>query len=199
MIATLRGEVKLIEIDSIVLEVNNIGYLLNLSINDIANLNINDLVFFYVEMIVKEDLLELYGFTNKLDKKVFNRLRSVSGVGTKTAISFLNKLSAREIISLILDENKEFLTQVPGIGKKTAGKIILELKDKFKKEFNEIELVTSSAKADIVIDNAKKKELVSVLEELGYKKQEIKPVLSMLDFNNSIEELIRQALVEMGR
>ncbi len=196
MISTLRGEIKHIDIDHIVLEVNNIGYLLNLSMNDISNLSLNDVEFFYVEMIVKEDLLELYGFTDMLDKKIFNRLRSVSGVGTKTAMSFLNKLSAKEIISLVLDENTDFLTQVPGIGKKTAGKIVLELIDKFKKEFIDIDIKKVNVSVE---DNSKKEELISVLEELGYKKLEIKSILGRLDYTKDIQTLIRNALLEIGR
>ncbi len=196
MISTLRGEIKHIDIDHIILEVNDVGYLLNMSINDIANLSLNDVEFFYVEMIVKEDLLELYGFTDMLDKKIFNRLRSVSGVGTKTAISFLNKLSAKEIISLVLDENTDFLTQVPGIGKKTAGKIVLELMDKFKKEFIDIDVKKVNISVE---DDSKKEELVSVLEELGYKKLEIRSILGKLDYSLDIQTLIKNALMEMGR
>ncbi len=196
MISTLRGEIKHIDMDHIILEVNDVGYLLNMSINDIANLSLNDVEFFYVEMIVKEDLLELYGFTDMLDKKIFNRLRSVSGVGTKTAISFLNKLSAKEIISLVLDENTDFLTQVPGIGKKTAGKIVLELMDKFKKEFIDIDVKKVNISVE---DNSKKEELVSVLEELGYKKLEIRSILGKLDYSLDIQTLIKNALMEMGR
>ncbi len=196
MISTLRGEIKHIDIDHIILEVNDIGYLLNLSMKDIANLSLHDIEFFYVEMIVKEDLLELYGFTDILDKKIFNRLRSVSGVGTKTAISFLNRLTAKEIISLVLDENTDFLTQVPGIGKKTAGKIVLELLDKFKKEFIDIDVEKVQVSIE---DNSKKQELISVLEELGYKKLEIKSVVGKLDYNLDIQTLIRNALVEIGR
>lgn len=196
MISTLRGEIKHIDIDHIILEVNDIGYLLNLSMKDIANLSLHDIEFFYVEMIVKEDLLELYGFTDILDKKIFNRLRSVSGVGTKTAITFLNRLTAKEIISLVLDENTDFLTQVPGIGKKTAGKIVLELLDKFKKEFIDIDVEKVQVSIE---DNSKKQELISVLEELGYKKLEIKSVVGKLDYNLDIQTLIRNALVEIGR
>ncbi len=197
MISTLRGEIKYIDIDHIVLEVNDIGYLLNLSMKDIASLSLNDIDFFYVEMVVKEDLLELYGFKDILDKKIFNKLRSVSGVGTKTAISFLNRLTAKEIISLVLDENTDFLTQVPGIGKKTAGKIVLELIDKFKKEFTYIDVEENSP--SVAEDSSKKKELISVLEELGYKKLEIKSVLNKLDYDLDIQTLIKNALLEIGR
>ena len=194
MIGLIKGIVGEIAEDHAIVENGGIGYVIGLSLRDLSSLEIGENVKLYTEMIVREDDISLVGFLSKMDKKIFGSLRSVSGVGTRTALGMLSTLSANEIISLVINENINVITKAPGIGKKTAARIIVELRDKFMKEYEvdaDMHITPSSDSQDKT--NPKAKELTEALVSLGYGKSEIASVLKDLDLERDLEELIKDS------
>lgn len=197
MIGLLQGEILEIQTDHLLLLTGDVGFNIFMNLRDLSELELGHRVKVYTEMVVREDDISLFGFLSPQDRSVFNRLRSVSGIGNKTAQGILSTFSAKEIIQLITQENESFLTQVPGIGKKTAGRIILELKDPFLKEYGQqeqLEVVSSSK-----VDDSKKEEVQLALLQLGYSKAEVSSFFKTADWDLSIEELIREALKSLAR
>jgi Holliday junction DNA helicase RuvA len=185
MIGKIRG--KLVEIE------NNIGlietesgvfYQVHLSPRLIKSFPLNSLVKIYTYLEVKENALNLYGFTTKEEYQIFKNLLTVSGVGAKTAFSVISFLTIQEIINAISQNNIDALAIVPRLGKKTAAKIILELSQKLKKEFTFSNLYLSE-------DD---KMIIDTLVALGYKTQEAKNIFVKIPKNLSFEEKIKWAL-----
>jgi len=185
MISKIKG--KLVEVE------NNIGLIetqsgvffqVYLSPRLIKSFPLNSLVEIYTYLEVKEDALNLYGFTNKEEYQIFKNLLTVSGVGAKTAFSVISFLTIKEIIDGINQNNINTFAVVPRLGKKTAAKIILELSQKLKKEFNFSNLYLSE-------DD---KMIIDTLVTLGYKTHEAKNIFLKIPKNLSFEEKIKWAL-----
>lgn len=179
MYGYIKGVVKDIKPTHIILENNNIGYLIIVPNPYIYSLN--DDVVLYTHHYVREDIFNLYGFISDEAKNLFIRLISVSGVGPKTALSIMATDNIDEVLYAIEDGNAKFLTKFPGIGNKTASQIILDLKGKLVKEET---LVTFGN-----LDDAK-----SALLALGYSNREVTKVLKNIDSSLSVEEIIKKAL-----
>ncbi len=177
----------------VTIEVAGIGYLLEITEKDFAQISVDKDVIkkIYVLMTHREDAMSLYGFSNKESRDIFQILLSVSGVGAKMAIALLNEFDACDIISLVIDGDFKELTRAKGVGPKLAQKIILELKDKLMRT----ELPKNSAKLPQTqaIDDTQ-----AILMSLGYEEEEIESALTKImptiqDSSNS-EEVIRKAL-----
>lgn len=132
MIGMLRGKVWEIQTERLVLDVQGVGYLLTVPYGLLAKSCPGQELVVYTHVIMREDDLSLYGFSSLEEKQLFLEMLSVSGIGPKAAISLLSTFGAVQIESAIVSENLNLLTKVPGIGKKTAQRLILELKEKFK-------------------------------------------------------------------
>ncbi|MDZ4669614.1 MAG: Holliday junction branch migration protein RuvA [Phototrophicales bacterium] len=132
MIASLQGKIGAIYEDSLVLVVSGVGYKVFVPAIKTSHSNGDDL-FLHTLMIVREDALSLYGFYAPADRSLFEVLLTVSGVGPKVALSILATVNGDNLRTAVLGNREEILTRVPGIGKKTAQKIIFELKDKLSK------------------------------------------------------------------
>ena len=131
----IKGKYMGINKDYIIIENNNIGYKIFTSGATMAEMpGINDEVMLYLEQIVREDFIGLYGFKDREELEMFKLLLSISGVGAKAALSLLSISRINNLKYAIIMEDDKHLCRAPGIGKKTAGRIILELKDKIKKE-----------------------------------------------------------------
>ena len=131
----IKGKYMGINKDYIIIENNNIGYKIFTSGATMAEMpGINDEVMLYLEQIVREDFIGLYGFKDREELEMFKLLLSISGVGAKAALSLLSISRINNLKYAIIVEDDKHLCRAPGIGKKTAGRIILELKDKIKKE-----------------------------------------------------------------
>ena len=131
MIASLKGIVTTINKSDIILEVNGIGYLLNVSSRLISSLgDLGSDLFLYTDLKIKDDKIAMYGFINASEQSFFNLLQSVQGVGPKAALALLSKLSVEEIILAISSGDKTMLSRAEGIGPKAANRIALELVDK---------------------------------------------------------------------
>ncbi len=132
MIGMLRGKVWEIQSERLVIDVHGTGYLLTVPYGLLSKAYPEQELVVYTHVVVREDDLSLYGFSSYEEKQLFLEMLSVSGIGPKAAISLLSTFGAVQIQSAIVSENLNLLTKVPGIGKKTAQRLILELKEKFK-------------------------------------------------------------------
>ncbi|WP_027363860.1 Holliday junction branch migration protein RuvA [Desulfotruncus alcoholivorax] len=134
MIAFLKGKVCKVEQDTVIIDVNGVGYRVNVTANCAASLQVNDReVLIHTHMIVREDDMQLYGFQTPEEISVFMLLLGVNGVGPRAALSILSHMKPDGIGRALALEDMASFTRIPGIGKKTAQRIILELKDKFQK------------------------------------------------------------------
>lgn len=132
MIGMLRGKVWEIQAERLVIDVHGTGYLLTVPHGLLAKSYPEQELVLYTHVVVREDDLSLYGFSSYEEKQLFLEMLSVSGIGPKAAISLLSTFGAVQIQNAIVSENLNLLTKVPGIGKKTAQRLILELKEKFR-------------------------------------------------------------------
>ncbi len=186
------GKVVLKENNRIILENNGIGYGIQTSNKSLDDATINEKIIFHTYLHVKEDAFLLYGFSNKEELILFKMLISISGVGPKATLSILSTLSPNKFALAIATNNDKELSKAKGIGKKTAQRIILELKDKFKS----IELLEENEVIDnsnIILEEAK-----MALMVLGYKASSaIKVINKIYIKGDMIEDIIKKALNKM--
>ena len=191
MISFIRGKKIHIDPANIIIEVNGIGYDINISLRTYSKLKDESEVFVYTHLNVKEDSHTLYGFNSESERNTFLSLLSINGVGPSTAIMILSSLSANELKKAIISSDTNKIKSVKGIGLKTAERIILELKDKV--TFDDID----QDKFYDDIDNTIKDEALSALSSLGISKNIVeKHINDILDRNNdiSLEDLIKEVL-----
>ncbi|MDK7721421.1 Holliday junction branch migration protein RuvA [Peptoniphilus lacrimalis] len=198
MLDFIKGNISEIYEGEIVLDNNDIGYLISISQLDISKLSLNEELKIYLRLILREDNISLYGFLNKDSRILFDLLNTVSSVGPKLSMTILGALGSSQLRSAILSEDANILTKSPGVGKKTANRIILELKDKIsKKSFTEdldLSILDSSDTIDINNDPA-----LEALLSLGYNEYEAKIALRNVDQSQELSEIIRQALKVMAK
>ena len=130
MIATLTGEIKGISLDRAIVEVGGVGLSVNITQIAASNLNLGTTVTFHTSLVVREESLTLYGFLTAESKQLFEQVQTVSGIGPKVALSILGSLTPEELAAAIAGENIAAIERVPGIGRKGAQRLILELKGK---------------------------------------------------------------------
>tara|TARA_B100000927_G_scaffold284956_1_gene274486 strand:- start:90 stop:674 length:585 start_codon:yes stop_codon:yes gene_type:complete len=191
MISFIRGKKIHIDPAKIIIEVNGIGYDINISLRTYSKLKDESEVFVYTHLNVKEDSHTLYGFNSESERNTFLSLLSINGVGPSTAIMILSSLSANELKKAIVSSDTNKIKSVKGIGLKTAERIILELKDKV--TFDDID----QDKFYDDINNTIKDEALSALSSLGISKNIVeKHINDILDRNNdiSLEDLIKEVL-----
>ncbi len=189
MIAHIKGLLIEKSPTEVVIEVNGIGYSINISLNTFSKLGNNENIKLFTHQIIKEDSHSLYGFFEKSERFLFVKLISVSGVGASTARTMLSSLSPNEIISAISNGDVKLIQSIKGIGSKTAQRIILELRDK-------LNLVGDDQTTDL-IQNSSVSEAISALEVLGYSNKQTNKVVSQIYNENpgiDVESLIKKAL-----
>ncbi len=186
MIGFLKGRVAVKRPGVALLDVQGVGYEVLMPISSYAALpHEGQEAFIHIYTHVKEDAIKLFGFMREDEKQIFTTLLSVNGVGPKLALGILSSVSAEAFAKAVEGENVEALSKIPGIGKKTAGRIILELKQK---------LPSLGEPVDAVFEDA-----LSALVNLGYKKQEARLALEVASKKgyNDIENLLKDALKEL--
>ena len=201
MIATLTGRVQLIYSDRVILDLGGVGYEVFLSTDALSRLPEKDQqVFLYIYTLVREDALILYGFHEEDEKELFLFLKTVSGIGPKLALSVLSGMKLVDLCQAIASEDVKRLTTIPGIGKRTAERICVELKDKIGHfQPGTIDVAKGSVlsvRTSVVAD------ALSALSNLGYSDPVARNVLATVkqrlgDENFlalKVEELIREAL-----
>jgi len=188
MIGSLQGIVDYKDLSSIIVDVNGVGYKVHIPVSISANPG--DKIKFFIHTHVREDLLELYGFTDAADLKLFEYLISVSGVGCKTAIGVFSVGGRTEIVNAIIGNDVSFFTSVPRLGKKNAQKIIIELKNKLGGEGD----------LDLSEDSNENNEVVTALKSFGFSAAEARDAIkSLKGKGENVEEKIRLALKSLGR
>ncbi|MEG8948000.1 Holliday junction branch migration protein RuvA [Rosettibacter firmus] len=189
MIGYISGKIISKKPTKIILDVNGVGYLVNISVNTFEKIADKETVSLFTYLSVKEDSLDLYGFYTSAEKEMFELLIGVSGIGPKTAQSILSGLQLEDLKEAIKSGNINRLTSAPGIGRKTAERMILELREK-------VDGVSESIDGTVVSTSIKN-DAIAALVNLGYgQKIADRAVRSVIDKNPniSIEDLIREAL-----
>ncbi|WP_346866701.1 MULTISPECIES: Holliday junction branch migration protein RuvA [unclassified Clostridium] len=188
----IKGIFKSIEKEYIVIECGNIGYKIFTSGSTISNMPaIDQQIKIYTHQIVREDFIGLYGFLTKDEISMFNLLISINGVGPKAALSLMSIANVSTLKYAIITDDDKLITKAPGIGKKTAQRIILELKDKITVGGSMPKGTTIS---DIDIDNEKLSEAVGALIALGYSDKEAEKAIEKANRSNSVEDIIKECL-----
>ena len=170
MYAYLNGILADVEEDNCIIDVNDIGYNVQISGQTLGRLpGIGERVKLYTYTSVREDALQLYGFLSKSDLQMFKKCITVSGIGPKGALGLLSAMSADDLRFAIISQDVKTISKAPGIGKRTAERLILELKDKLSIDDAMIEREISAYSGEtVVIDDAQKIEAVEALVALGY-------------------------------
>ncbi len=193
MIGFLSGKIKFIFGEEIILDVGGVGY--RISVNP-AGLEVGAAAEFFIHTAVREDAINLYGFKNRDSFELFENLLTVSGIGAKSALAIVSKISVTEFAAAVASQDLNALTKLPGVGKKSAQRILLELKDKFKNL--QLENVAQDFKT-VQIKSSAVDEATEALSALGYTSAEISTVLKRAPKNSSTEQLIKFALKELNR
>lgn len=199
MIATLNGKLIIKELNYVVVECGGVGMKCFVTQNTHATIgNIGDIVFLHTYLSVREDALDLYGFSEAQELEVFKLITSVSGVGSKIGLAILSEFTADKIMLYIASGDAKSLTAASGVGIKLAQRIVLELKDK----------VGSISVGDLSFDvktvgkatvNSASKEAIEALVSLGYTQSEASLAVGRLDQSLDTNELIKQALKSLAR
>lgn len=187
MIGYLSGTVKFIFGEEVILDVAGVGYRILVSA---ADLEIGAAAEFFIHTAVREDAINLYGFRTRADYELFENLLTVSGVGAKSALAILSKISVAEFTAAIVNQDLNALTKLPGVGKKSAQRILLELKDKVK--------TLQIESGGQVISNGAVDEATEALSALGYTTAEISKALSDAPQNSNTEQLVKFALRKLS-
>ena len=196
MFAYVKGSLEGKANNYVVIDVSGIGYKIFMSETAIENLGeIGDQVKVYTHYHVREDDISLYGFLTNEELRMFELLISVSGVGAKSAITMLSNISPSSFALAVISNDTTKLVKIPGIGAKTAARIVLELKDKLKTEDSINNSKASKEIKEAIKDDDKVSEAISALQVLGYNKKEIEKAFEKLDKDTlSVEDLIRKGL-----
>jgi holliday junction DNA helicase RuvA len=197
MFAYIRGQLVSIQDEAIVIDVNGIGYEIICPNPFIYQESLNKELRVHTYFHVREDAQLLFGFKNEDQKNLFTRLLSVSGIGPKGALAILAGVNIPDFVAAVEREDDKFLTSFPGVGKKTARQIILDLKGKLTNTFtvsNDGEARDSST----LKESVELKEAMEALKALGYMEREIKSILPQLrkelEQTANTDEIIRKAL-----
>lgn len=200
MIGFLRGKVYKKIKDFMLLDVNGVGYKVYGIIRDQITLKEGDEVFLYIHHQQKEDSVDLFGFIEEEDLELFEILISMSGIGPKIANAILNVCDVNSLAAYIKHDDVVGLTKLPGIGKKTAQRMILELKDKL--EHINVDLEKVEISENINLDQSYIKDSKDALMFLGYTKKEVDDVVGKIvkrENVNDTDTLIRESLKELGK
>lgn len=191
MIGTLKGTVEYRDDPYVIVDVSGVGYKVLVPITVLARINaLGDSIKLYTHTHVREDVLELYGFSEPSDLKLFEYLISVSGVGCRTASGIFSVGTRSEIIQAIISNDVAFFTSVPRLGKKNAQKIIIELKNK----------IGGGDDLDLSADTQENTEIVAALKSFGFEQKESQEAIRALaGKGETVEEKIRLALKYLGK
>jgi len=191
MIGFLRGKATILTSDYVIVDTNGVGYRVFVSATTRAHIRLNEEISLFIYTAVREDAIILYGFFTEAEYNAFTLLISVSGIGPKGALSALSSITVENLYKAIQNKETSVLTKLSGIGKKTAERMILELKDKVAFEGEESD---EDANIEIATSGDILSEAKSALIALGYNASEIAPVLKKVKAKDSVENIIKEAL-----
>jgi len=191
MIATLEGILEYRGNDSIIINVGGVGFRVYVPGSTLSQLGaVKGKVSLYTHLHVREDNISLYGFASSEELDLFKNLISVSGVGSKVALALLSALNPEQLVMAITSGDIDLISQAPGIGKKMASRLVVELRGKLEKEWKEVALPLAPESADVIV----------ALTGLGYSLTEVTKAISKLPDSEelSLEEKIKMALQQMA-
>jgi len=191
MIATLKGTLEYRGVNSVIINVSGIGFQVYVPGSTLSQLGtIDNRVSLYTHFHLREDNASLYGFATEAELALFRNLISVSGIGPKAALALLSAMDPQQLVIAITSDNSDFISQAPGIGKKIAKRIVVELKSKLEKEWE-------GAALPLAVENA---DVVAALTSLGYSVREASQAVSNLPVSSelSLEEKVKQALQQLA-
>lgn len=202
MIGFLRGKVAYLTLDMCLLDVQGVGYRVYIAANTHSQLQVGQEAMLFTHLSVREDAMQLYGFATQDEYELFQLLLSVSGIGPKVALGVLGAITPGKLCQAIQKKQASVLTKLPGIGKKSAERMIVELKDKLKfagtedEAFEAGELFAATEIGSDVLSEA-----AAALQSLGYNAQQVAPVLekcSKLKADQDVQAVIKFALKELA-
>ena len=203
MIAYLSGALLSKQPNTIVIDVGGVGYEVTIPVSTFYELGeVGEPVALRIHTYVREDAIQLFGFRTPREKELFLQLTSVSGVGPKLAITLLSGMPADELIPAIRTNNLAKLTGIPGIGKKTAERLVIELRDRMAKMSGPETEQTFPATPLVAGYEAVRDDTVEALLTLGYQKAQAEKVVARVlqqETNQSIEHILRQSLKQLSR
>lgn len=193
----IEGIVSELDQNLAVIDCGGIGFALNTTVNTLSQITVGKSAKLYVFDYVKEDCFELYGFSTKSEKRCFEMLLTVSGVGPKAAISILSAVTPETLALAVMSGDEKALTSAQGVGKKIAQRVILELKDKMAKQADMPQFAPPAA-VSAHADGSALNDAVAALGVLGYGTAEINAALKAADISGlSAEEIIKAVLRQM--
>ena len=198
----IKGKLVLNEISQVVIDVGGVAYSMTVSANTQAavsskSFNGESEVMLYTHLSVREDGMDLFGFHDLAELNMFKMLISVSGIGPKAAMSILSHMTPDSIAYAIFSDDKKTISKAPGVGPKTAARIILELKDKVKGGVAKAP-ANDTVIADVKINSSKHSEAIDALTVLGFHRSAAEEVLKIIDVaNTDLEDIIREALKKL--
>lgn len=196
MIGFVKGMIDSIEEDRVIIDCNGIGYNVFVPSCVAASLVNKDEAKLYTYLAVREDAMNLFGFLSKQDLDIFKKLITVSGIGPKGGLSIMSVMTAEDLRLAILSGDDKAIAKAPGIGSKTAQKVIVELKDKVK--FEDTLYSDLSSKNTAFTDSDVSKEAIMALVALGYSQQESARAVKNIEGENlDVEAMIKEALRKM--
>jgi len=193
MIAHLRGKLLAKHPNQAIVETGGVGYDVTISVPTFSDLpGVGGDVALHIHTHVREDMLALYGFLRSAEKTLFEKLITVSGIGPKLAITILSGMAADEMVNAIRGNDIARLTRIPGIGKKTAERMVLELRDKLPPE-------KAGEVATMPTLSAVEEDVLSALMNLGYQRASAEKALSAIAKNGQFDGMFRQALTVLSK
>lgn len=193
----IKGNVAYRALDYVVLDHHGIGYKILTSEYTATKCKTNEEVCLFTDLIVREDYMGLCGFIDRDEQKVFQLLTTISGIGPKVALSVLSKIIYTDLTRAILMGDVKSLQKAPGIGTKTAQRIVLELKDKISKSLENVPLPLEMAMEDVknMTHEQNMKDAMDAMMQLGYKASDVEKIFAAIGKpKGTVEDLIKQAL-----
>lgn len=200
MISYIKGKIEYISEGFIIVDNGGIGYKIYVSPNLMSNSKgIGETVKIFTYMSVREDDISLYGFESFEELEIFNKLITVSGIGPKGALVIISTISPSDFVMAVISEDVSTISKAPGVGKKTAQRIILELKDKFNTEnFVEEKIFGESKGLSSVVSQDYKFEAIEALSTLGYSRSEAAKAVSAIECEGlTTEDILKLALKKL--
>ena len=196
----LKGTISEIGQNSLIVDVNGIGFLINTSLKTISSVAQGQQTKLFIAESIRESNFDLYGFSEQQEKRFFELLISVSGVGPKAAISLLSSMNTDMLVMAIINDDSKALTSAPGIGKKIAQRIILELRDKLGAEVPSFASSAANTASSVPAETlgSAVSDAMAALSVLGYSTAEVSPILRSGDWTGmNAEQIIRAVLKNM--
>lgn len=202
MISYIKGSLEFVCDDFIIIETNNIGYEIRIPMSAMQSLpSIGEMVKIHTYLYVREDAMMLYGFVTRDDLEVFKKLITVNGIGPKGALGVLSTITPDELRFAIIADDVKTISKAPGIGKKTAQKLILELKDKLKlKDYVDSISADIGDNGQVAVASDVKNDAIAALVTLGYSSTEAIKAIRTLEITKmtTVEDIIKGALKKLA-